>query len=216
MNVISLDKKEVSSITKRYSATATVGNQHTLRTTDDCKVQYQTAEEVSLLAKTAIKDGLQGQALLVAKKLICGDEWNKRNMSGNPRKKWADFLITIQCSSQQSGLLLDFAGYKEAEQNLIDEGVDVTPIDTASHYREAKKLSDISGHEAVSTTYTQAVEANGGVVPKTAKEVVTVVQASKKRISSEDLFFKDEPQWKEFLGNLQRRLFVAMSGMQLD
>ena len=37
--------------------------------------------------------------------------------------------------------LLDFAGYKEQEEKLIEAGEDITPIETASHYREAKKAT---------------------------------------------------------------------------
>ena len=97
-----------------------------------CRVnQYNKAEEVSRIAQMVIKDRMQGSALLKAKKLICGDEWNASRLSASYTKKWQDFCIVINCSQQQASYLLDFAGYKEAEANLIAQGVDVTPIATA-------------------------------------------------------------------------------------
>ncbi len=203
MNVISLDKKTVTGITKRFSATATVGNQHILKTLDDCATQFKTADEVSHLAQAAIRDGLQGQALLVAKKIVCGDEWNSAKLTSTVSQKWLSFLKTVDLIDKRGfakmnvSYLLDFAGYKEVEEELIKEGVEITPIDTASHFREAKKLSDSKEHGAVATTYTEAVKSNNGVKPSTAKEVVEVVQKSKKKVDSEELFFRDEPQWAE-------------------
>ena len=161
-----------------------------------CQELYTKAPEIAQIASMAIKDGLQGKALLAAKKIICGDEWNKP-LTHQTSKKWKDFLQVLKTSSQQASYLLDFAGYKEVEEELIKEGIEITPIDTASHFREAKKLSDSKEHGAVATTYTEAVKSNNGVKPSTAKEVVEVVQKSKKKVDSEILFFKDEPQWSE-------------------
>jgi len=71
-------------------------------------------------------DGLQGNALLTAKKLLCGDEWDSKKPTKVIGKKWSDFLSVINCQKANANYLLDFAGYKE------DGGT----IDTASHYRE--------------------------------------------------------------------------------
>ena len=197
-----LPTKEIETISKQFSAdTGYTYNEKLLHTVDDCVEQYKKAEEVSRIAQAVIKDRMQGSALLKAKKIICGDEWNSRKLSNIISKKWLSFCETlgqIDRSGNQTrniSYLLDFAGYKEAEERLIEAGVDVTPIDTASHYREVKKLSELDSHEAVATTYTQAVEANNGEIPSTAKEVKEVVNTSKNKVNSMDLFLSDFPEY---------------------
>ncbi len=85
--------------------------------------------------------------LEVAKKLICGDEWNTKILPQASAAKWKLFLQSISCIDKNGepkrnvSYLLDFAGYKEQEEKLIEAGEDITPIETASHYREAKKAT---------------------------------------------------------------------------
>lgn len=76
--------------------------------------------------------------------MICGkDEWNKAKLSNRYSLKWREFLKNLDLLQKNGDakvnvrFLLDFAGYKEAEERLIEAGVEVTPIETASHYREA-------------------------------------------------------------------------------
>ena len=65
----------------------------------------------------------QGKALLDAKKLICGDEWNVKQLTHKTSKKWKEFLKMLDLIDKNGNqkvnvnYLLDFAGYKEAEQN---------------------------------------------------------------------------------------------------
>ncbi len=60
-----------------------------------------------------------GDALLKAKKLICGDEWNAKSLSHSKSSKWKDFLNTLNLVNKNGEVkvnvryLLDFAGYKE-------------------------------------------------------------------------------------------------------
>ena len=62
------------------------------------------------------KDGLQCKALLEAKKLICGDEWNKKGSTSSP--KFLLFLGKLDLIKPDGrpkanvNYLLDFAGYK--------------------------------------------------------------------------------------------------------
>ena len=139
-----MDSKEAKEIARR-STTVAMG--YDPATVEECKDLYNNAIEIASVAQQAIKDGLQGKALLNAKKLICGDEWNAKRLTKSREKSWNIFLQAID-SVEADGkpkrnvkYLLDFAGYKEAEQNLIDEGIEVETIDTASHYREVKKLT---------------------------------------------------------------------------
>ena len=97
-----------------------------------CRVnQYNKAEEVSRIAQMVIKDRMQGSALLKAKKLICGDEWNAKGLTHETSEKWKNFLQSINCKLDNAYKLLDFAGYKEAEANLIQQGIPVEEITTA-------------------------------------------------------------------------------------
>ena len=120
------------------------------QTIEECKTLYLDAEEISMVVQQAAKDGLQGKSLLKAKKLICGDEWNKeiKTMSNSLGEKWKSFLHELNLIDKNGIIvrnvrfLLDFAGYKEAESNLIQQGIPVEEITTASHYREVKKLTD--------------------------------------------------------------------------
>ena len=197
-NITTLPKAEIEKVSKQFSADAGYTyNERLLITIDDCVNQYNKAEEVSRIAQMVIKDRMQGSALLKAKKLICGDEWNNKQLSHLKSEKWKEFLQTLGCPYRNSQYLLDFAGYKEAEDNLIAQGIEITPIATASHYREVKKLTDINTPEAVATTYTQAVEANGGNIPRTAKEVKEVINTSKNKISSEELFLREFPEYED-------------------
>lgn len=166
-------------------------------TEDQCKELYLQAEEIASVAATSIKDGLQGRALLSAKKIICGDYWDKdpskikkengRAEASNRYKNYQDFLKRIKCTNANSSYLLDFAGYKEAEEVLIAEGADITPIDTASHYREVKKQTEEKTPEAISKTYTEAVEHTGSV-PKTAVAVKEAVAKTGERVYVQDIF----------------------------
>ncbi len=217
--VTTLPKAEIEKVSKQFSAdTGYTFSGKLLRTVDDCVEQYNKAEEVSKIAQMVIKDRMQGDALLKAKKLICGDEWNRPKLTDKLSAKWKAFLLNIDCKIRNADILLDFAGYKEQEEKLIEQGVEVVPITTASHYREVKKLAEgetqltkkgeeieVVTHEHVATTYTQAVKVNGGVIPKTAKEVVKVIHVAKKKVSSESLFLKEFPEY-ENIPNVDNRL----------
>lgn len=74
-SLTTLAPKEIKSITTNFSAdTGLTYSARNLKTLDDCVDQYNKAEEVSLLAQSVIKDRMQGDALLKAKKIICGDD----------------------------------------------------------------------------------------------------------------------------------------------
>ncbi len=70
--VVSISEKETKVIGKRASL---VGMDYDPKTVRECEELYRNASQIAEVAKAAIKDGLQGQALLEAKKIICGDEW---------------------------------------------------------------------------------------------------------------------------------------------
>lgn len=182
------------------------GRGFNLTTEEECADLYRKAPEIASMAKQSLQDGLQGKALLEAKKLICGNEWNKPLHKTNPKSKnWSNFLLEVKCSKQQASYLLDFAGYKEVEEKLIKEGVEVKPIETASHFREAKKaalanakeegieLSSTDKHTETAKAFTEAVEANDGDVPKTAKEVKKVLKNFKNKVYSLDIYLKEFP-----------------------
>ncbi len=203
-SLITLDKKEVEFVTKRFAADATLTySPRKLTTVEECADQYRKAPEIAGIAHQAIKDGLQGSALLKAKKLICGDEWNAPKLTNNISKKWKGFLETLNLldkkGSQKMNVsyLLDFAGYKEVEAKLIEEGEDIIPIGTASHFRETKKHSEHKDHLDVAIEYTDAVHANNDVVPKTAEEVKEVVLKAENKVSSEAVFMDEFPQYQD-------------------
>jgi len=96
-----------------------------------CQELYTKAPEIAQIASMAIKDGLQGKALLAAKKIICGDEWNAKILPQTSAAKWKLFLQSISCIDKNGepkrnvSYLLDFAGYKEQEEKLIEAGEDI-------------------------------------------------------------------------------------------
>lgn len=158
--IITIPQDEVMKITKRSTL---VGMDYNPKTLDECTKLYRDAPQIAEIAKSAIVDGLQGKALLEAKKLICGDEWNKAgNLSGSLSKTWQIFLQSVSCSKQQASYLLDFAGYKE----------DGGEIETASHYREVKKRIGTDS-SAIDEAYNDA----GGKDLKTAKDVAKSIKS---------------------------------------
>jgi len=121
-----------------------------------------------LMAMKTIQDGLQGKALLDAKRLICGDEWNAVSLTNENSSKWKEFLKYLDLI-QPSGkpkvnvsYLLDFAGYKEIEENFTD----VTPIANAGQFREVKKLSETNDPREIAKLNTEIVEAIEGAGEK--------------------------------------------------
>jgi len=178
----------LNSLTSEYAKTSVLP--HTL---DECKELYLKAEEIADLAKQTIKDGLQGRALLEAKKMICGDEWNAKKMSKYGEKKWSIFLQSIDLLEKSGkpkrnvNYLLDFAGYKEVEERLIESGEDIEPIQTASHYREVKKIANTP--EDVAKTYTEVVKSNGEK-PKTANDVRAALAESYEQLPAGVYFEK--------------------------
>lgn len=205
MKITTLDKAEQ----KLAAGIVSIGlmgmkNSYDPKTEQECVELYKNAEEISSAAKMALKDGLQGKALLNAKKIICGDEWNATRLTKNIVLKWNTFLGQInllRTTGERIGSatdtvhkLLDFAGYKEKEEELIADGVEVTPINTASHYRETKKIAQEDGKttpEDISKVFTQAVKTNDGVIPSTAKEVKEVVAKASRKIYVQELFIKE-------------------------
>ncbi len=165
-NLTTISEKEIKSITTNFSSdTGLTYSPRNLKTLDDCVEQFNKADEVSHLAQTVIKDRMQGDALLKAKKLICGDEWNANKMTNKVSSKWKDFLMNINCKQVNASYLLDFAGYKEAGGK----------IETASHYREVKKVSTTKTHTEIDAMYDEA----GGDELGTAREVKESVQKQK-------------------------------------
>lgn len=88
------------------------------------------------IARNAIKDKLQGKALLSAKKLLMTDKYynvrradvddDEKLIIREKLKKYHAFLSLIGCSEAQSSYLLDFAGYQEKGGE----------IETASHLKK--------------------------------------------------------------------------------
>ena len=151
------------------------------KTTEECKQLFLDAEEISLQAASALKDGLQGKALLQAKKNLCGEDWNLRQLSKGSREKWSSFLREIDCWNEKVGsqnrnvsYLLDFAGYKE------EGGV----IETASHYREAKKIAGPNTGD-IDETYKNV----GGSENKTAAQLRA--NLTKKKVYVQDIFIRE-------------------------
>lgn len=237
--MVSIPTKEVETITKSFSAdTAITYSPRHLRTVEDCIDQYNKAEEVSRIAQSVIKDRMQGDALLKAKKLICGDEWDKTNtgISKPVFSQWLDFLKNLNLTYIVNNTvqpkvavrnLLDFAGYKERGGE----------IETASHYREVKKVvgKDV---EDIDRTYKEA----GGEDLNTAKEVKEAVSKVSKKIWVQELFEKEagkcpdsgkntmalgvlaleklpsvsEAQWKEFYRKMSRCVHPDHGGTDED
>ena len=127
-SITKMNSKEIADITRR---TGVVSMGYDPQTIEECKTLYLDAEEISMVVQQAAKDGLQGKSLLKARKILLGDEWNRKQQTHENSQKLKSFFVSINCSQQQASYLLDFAGYKEAEANLIAQGVDVTPIATA-------------------------------------------------------------------------------------
>ncbi len=157
-NLITLPKNEVETITKCYSAdTTSTYNPRQLKTVEDCVDQYNKAEEVSRLAQSVIKDRMQGDALLKAKELICGKENYRKPLTNIISEKWTNFYLMLGAKKNNVDKLLAFAGYKE----------DGGKIETASHYREVKKVSATKTQTEIDELYDDA----GGEELTTAKEV---------------------------------------------
>ncbi len=178
-SLITLPKNEVETITKCYSAdTTSTYNPRQLKTIEDCVDQYNKAEEVSHLAQSVIKDRMQGDALLKARKLICRDEWDFKKLSRSTEKSWGVFLDTIglkgDSGRRQANYLLDFAGYKE----------DGGKIETASHFREVKKVSTTKTQTEIDELYDDA----GGEELTTAKEVKEGLLTTPKTVYVRHLF----------------------------
>ena len=132
-------------------------------TVENCALLYTKIEEVKTQFKQEA-DTYQGMALLAARKLIFGDDYNKiltNHPSGN---KWTEFCYQINVSKMQSSRLLEFAGYKEIETEMIEMNPDIKPIETASHFQAAKKsiIGELGKTEATPTkiaeTYSKAIE----------------------------------------------------------
>lgn len=164
--IVSIPEKETKVIGKRASL---VGMDYNPKTVKECEELYRNAPQIAEVAKLAVKDGLQGKALLEAKKMKCEDEWDKPrgNMSDSARSKWDFFLETLNLLSKRKDgrieekttvrELLEFAGYKERGGE----------IETASHYREVKKVTGSKDEKVIDKAYSDA----GGKELKTAREV---------------------------------------------
>ncbi len=107
--IVNIPEKEMTRITKRSSL---VGMDYNPTTKKECKQLYLDAPQIAEVTKAAVKDGLQGKALLTAKKLICGDEWDAKRLSSSLKKKWEEFFLSLGASERNVAYLLDFAGYK--------------------------------------------------------------------------------------------------------
>ncbi len=187
MELVTLNKADI----KLAEATARGGLQMTSKaydpkTEEECIELYKNAEEISNVAKLTLKDGIQGRALLNAKKIICGDEWSNRNLTYRVSEKWKQFYLSLGAKLSNVNKLLDFAGYKEQEEQRIEAGENITPIPTASHYREVKKIAGKDGD--VSKTYTDAVNLHDGEQPSTAKEVKRIVTTASNLVPEEEMF----------------------------
>ncbi len=178
-NMTTIPKKEVNNIATR---TALITGAYDPKTTEECAILYKQAPEIAAIAEHAVKDGLQGKALLNAKKLICDDEWNAKRLTKPYAKKWQDFCITINCSHQQASYLLDFAGYQEKGGE----------IETAAHYREVKKITETNDPIIIDQAYNEA----GGKELKTAKEVKTEVAATLVK-NPYELFYNEHPEYNK-------------------
>ena len=113
--------------------------------------------------------------------MICGDEWDAPILLGNPLKNWKLFCDGLGLLDKKGNpnrnvsYLLDFAGYKEKGGE----------IETASHYREVKKVSITKTHTEIDAIYKEA----GGEELSTAKEVKESVQ--KQKVWVQPLFEKE-------------------------
>jgi len=182
MNLTTITKTEQKMIETVLSSKVSTAYSNTeLHTVEDCKDQYLKADEIASIAKNAIKDKLQGFALLKAKKIICDDEWDAAQLTHKTSKKWKDFLHVLNLIGKDGAVsknvlyLLDFAGYKESGGK----------IETASHYREVKKVSSTKTHTEIDAMYDEA----GGEALVTAKEVKKGVQ--KQKVWVQPLFEKE-------------------------
>ncbi len=172
-----IGKKEQLDISRR---TAMIRAAYTPETTEECAELYRNAEEIATVAAIALKDGLQGKALLQAKKNLCGKEWNAVSLTHAKSLKWKEFLNILNLIDKQGKVkvnvrfLLDFAGYKE-------EGGE---IETASHMREVKKIAGPKV-EDIDKAYADA----GGSENKSARELKE--NLTKTKIYVKDIFVRE-------------------------
>ena len=189
-----LEKKEIRDIKVR---TSMVRAMYEPKTIDECRDLYLNATEIANVAAISIKDGLQGKALLEAKKLICNIEWDTPlgKMSKHFSTKWLNFLSTINLTFIDKGKylrektnvreLLDFAGYKERGGE----------IETASHYQEVKKITGATNKEPEKID--EAYRIAGGKELKTAKEVKEKVAEVVEKVNPLKEFFKKYPEYQK-------------------
>ncbi len=194
-NISNLLKKEVKHIQDNFSAdTSLLFQPRRLKTVEACIVQYNSAEEVSAIAKTVIKDRMQGDALLQAKKLCyegSDEDYNSKNPKTTSKswEKWINVLHTIGSIKEDGKInrnvshLLDFAGYKERGGE----------IEIASHYREAKKITGATNAEPEKID--KAYEDAGGSELKTAADVKTAMIETQE-INPYELFYAQQPEYK--------------------
>ena len=187
MSLVNIGKREIDDITKK---TALVRGSYPIYSLEDAKSLFMRAETIGEAAKMAITDGLKGKALLYAKREICGEEWNAPKLSNAVSQKWKDFWSMLNITKSNVNYLLDFAGYKE------DGGI----IETASHYREVKK---IAGDMPIDEKYKEL----GGSKLKTAKDIR---EAEKKK---ESLSERMQRFAREFPEYAKEKPTVAYMGM---
>ncbi len=204
--LISIQEKEVKTISKRASL---VGMDYDPKTVRECEELYRNAPQIAEVAKAAIKDGLQGKALLEAKKIICGEE--KYQISDKLAKKekfwhvWKTFLNSLNLydnklnkTSTTTVRLLDFAGYKERGGE----------IDTASHYREAKKVTGSTDEKVIDAAYKDA----GGKDLETAKDVKEKMTKTSKKVFVKDIYEEEVGVFNdECLSTLQLQEDLSMA-----
>ena len=181
-----IDAKETKEITSRSSLIRAF---YEPKNAKEAKELYIKAPSIAESAKIGLLDGLQGKALLVAKKDICGDEWNAAKITNIAAKnKWFAFLLSLGLSDPRreysegrtARRLLEFAGYKEAGGT----------IETASHFREVKKIVESSKPEMIDPIYKEA----GGPSIVTAKEVKEkIISTISQPLSKEEIIAKPEP-----------------------
>ena len=87
--VSTIGAKEQNTIAKRSGL---VFMDYDPKTEIECAELYKNAPEIAKIAEATVRDGLQGKALLNAKKIICGDEWDAPQLTHKSSQKWLSFL----------------------------------------------------------------------------------------------------------------------------
>jgi len=128
-----------------------------LNTVNDCADLYNKAPDIA----EQLKDGLQGMALLEAKKLICGDEWDAKKPTKAIGEKWVKFYSMLGAKKENVNKLLDFAGYREGGGK----------IEKASHYRETKKITVGVEKKPTAQEVDEKYDELGGEKLETAKAI---------------------------------------------